>query len=951
MIALLDDDDDDDDDADLSGRAELLARAGQLISTVGAARWRRTEAELALRERWNALPDDERARWEERAAEEEARRQKLKADRARAAEEGAPPKKKAKAEAGGGEKAGAKRKTPPGGGGEVATGAPKWALAKNAGAGIQEVPCPELGAGWKRRSKPRGAGAGAHTDHFYLSPDGKSVYNSLKKAREALGLDTRALSSAELARKEQRDREKERKVAAKQREKDAKAQAKERLQQALKRSKEEEERRSGVEKALANAPTGECPEPPGRLRLSDPSHAQDVIGAWAHATAFQALLNLRPYYADDLAAALQRPGESPLLAETCVRLLQGVLYDVEALRKRQLPPRADLLIQQVPDRLCVTAANWPEVLRCTCWLVPELHATEAVRAALDALHGASIQDVSPSHKLALLRLLGDAYCSTEAVQKALRDNVDKQKELHAEKKLKDKEILDKWRERQREMQARERPDGAAASAAEKSEKKEANPPAESELDDSGDEGGGGGGGKGKATLDDAQRAAREAKKERLKKKKAATKALLGAIEKRELRALEDAIEQAAAAGHQGTVPDGRSWRTDELKAAQKLLPALRESYAFEQEGAQLRRRQIDNARKHRQMGSYPVRDEALGKDRRGRRYWAFSADPARLWVESPANDAAPWEYEGGTWYFYDTVELVKAMADSLDGADAESGEKELKKVWDASRTGQQWRTRTAHHLTPSSLARRCARRCRCSRRTWPRRRCRTHPRWRDEGHEYIGQPVLRSFKEQGVETWSTGKITRSLRRPKKSPRRCSMSYTTTTATRRISIRPRRMRRGRNTMRRRRGASRRSPRCRRSPSTRTPTSISEGSHLRVVARRRRRARRPPRARGGVAECAQPQVGRRRAVDVAALCAQLGERRGARRARSLARGSGEGAADCGGRGARAEAVADQRQRVHREAGAALLRRLRRERRHDRRLAAGRGRRRGALAHGAW
>mgnify|MGYP001981377440 CR=1 FL=1 len=98
----------------------------------------------------------------------------------------------------------------------------------------------------------------------------------------------------------------------------------------------------------------------------------------------------------------------------------------------------------------------------------------------------------------------------------------------------------------------------------------------------------------------------------------ATKALLGAIEKRELRALEDAIEQAAAAGHQGTVPDGRSWRTDELKAAQKLLPALRESYAFEQEGAQLRRRQIDNARKHRQkMGSYPVRDEALGKDRRG----------------------------------------------------------------------------------------------------------------------------------------------------------------------------------------------------------------------------------------------------------------------------------------------------------------------------------------------
>ena len=75
--------------------------------------------------------------------------------------------------------------------------------------------------------------------------------------------------------------------------------------------------RSGVGRCAR--PTGESSRRRARPpRASDPSHAQDVIGAWAHATAFQALLNLRPYYADDLAAALQRPGESPLLAETCV---------------------------------------------------------------------------------------------------------------------------------------------------------------------------------------------------------------------------------------------------------------------------------------------------------------------------------------------------------------------------------------------------------------------------------------------------------------------------------------------------------------------------------------------------------------------------------------------------------------------------------------------------------
>ena len=159
------------------------------------------------------------------------------------------------------------------------------------------------------------------------------------------------------------------------------------------------------------------------------------------------------------------------------------------------------------------------------------------------------------------------------------------------------------------------------------------------------------------------------------------------------------------------------------------------------------------------MGSYPVRDEALGKDRRGRRYWAFSADPARLWVESPANDAAPWEYEGGTWYFYDTVELVKAMADSLDGADAESGEMDLKKAM-----------RETLPLLTTDMAEKTVQN--------------EEEGWRDEGHEYIGQPVLRSSRSRASRRGRPARSRGGCRRPKKSPRRSSTSSTTTTATRR-----------------------------------------------------------------------------------------------------------------------------------------------------------------------
>ena len=102
------------------------------------------------------------------------------------------------------------------------------------------------------------------------------------------------------------------------------------------------------------------------------------------------------------------------LAELHVRLLKGLLSDYLTLRaKRQVPPPmgVPLLLQQLPPPSSVTAASWPEVLRTVCWLLPDAYpegpGSEGAREAL--LNCEHHQELSPAHKLALLRALMTAY--------------------------------------------------------------------------------------------------------------------------------------------------------------------------------------------------------------------------------------------------------------------------------------------------------------------------------------------------------------------------------------------------------------------------------------------------------------------------------------------------------------------------------------------------------------
>ena len=63
-----------------------------------------------------------------------------------------------------------------------------------------------------------------------------------------------------------------------------------------------------------------------------------------------------------------------------------------------------------------------------------------------------------------------------------------------------------------------------------------------------------------------------------------------------------------------------------------------------------------------------MREEPLGEDHRGRRYWFFYNDAARLWVEAPKGEVI--ERENGStwaWAFYDTTAHVEMLINSLDG--------------------------------------------------------------------------------------------------------------------------------------------------------------------------------------------------------------------------------------------------------------------------------------------
>ena len=170
-----------------------------------------------------------------------------------------------------------------------------------------------------------------------------------------------------------RESEKLQKQKQKEKAKGTKAKDKEKLQSAIREANEEEARLKAAKEADETAGPP-APEPPGTLPLKDTTLAHDFMVVWAFASSFRETLVLAPFSPENLCAALQRPGESVLLAELHVRMLRTLLHEIEALRKQQVPAPLDsvMLLQQVPPAVAVSSANWPELLRNLGAVLPQL---------------------------------------------------------------------------------------------------------------------------------------------------------------------------------------------------------------------------------------------------------------------------------------------------------------------------------------------------------------------------------------------------------------------------------------------------------------------------------------------------------------------------------------------------------------------------------------------------
>ena len=121
------------------------------------------------------------------------------------------------------------------------------------------------------------------------------------------------------------------------------------------------------------------------------------------------------------------------------------------------------MLQQLPPAEAVTPANWPEVLRSVCWLLPEMHEDPSQRDALQKLQQAEgYEALAAGHRLELLRTLVDSLYATFTVRERLRENETKQFELTrdfnaAAREREAAERSAETRETERAREARRRP--------------------------------------------------------------------------------------------------------------------------------------------------------------------------------------------------------------------------------------------------------------------------------------------------------------------------------------------------------------------------------------------------------------------------------------------------------------------------------------------------------------
>ena len=180
-----------------------------------------------------------------------------------------------------------------------------------------------------------------------------------------------------------------------------------------------------------------------------------------------------------------------------------------------------------------------------------------------------------------------------------------------------------------------------------------------------------------------------------------------------------------------------------------------------------------------------MREEPLGEDHRGRRYWFFFNDAARLWVEAPKG--AVIERENGStwaWAFYDTAAHVEMLINSLDGRGQAGstchGYTCYRMPFTTARTHSTHprhaptaRTTAWMHSSDAPRAAPCrgqageARLKSALKELQPvlsstmvaEMAVNESDGWLESGHEWVGQPVLRIFAAVGP---STGKITKWL---------------------------------------------------------------------------------------------------------------------------------------------------------------------------------------------